>query len=98
MNIHLPVRERGTVSERHERRIVDLEAVTARLLTNEAKLIADAVTAQRALALALELIESLRAEDKRIERDMDDLGARVAPLPLPSGTFWGRLRWLALGR
>jgi hypothetical protein len=85
------VRERGTVSERHARRLEALDAVVDRLLKNEAKLIADSITASVNLAH----VEVLLAQ---VKQELEMLREHYVDWRRDQSTFWGRLRWLLLGR
>lgn len=61
-------RPRGTVTERLAARLGALEPVIARLLANEAKLIADSLTAQRDIRLLQDYANGLKADIALLER------------------------------
>jgi hypothetical protein len=91
---------RGSVSERLSARVAELEAVTARLLANEAKLIADSVTQDRLLGLLECSLEESIDEHRDVARRLTVMqGATFNSLAEFCGrSFWHRLRWLALGK
>lgn len=68
----------GSVTERLAARLDEVEAVQARMLRNEAKLIADSVTMDARLAQVLAILE-------RQESCVDDVVAYTADEDIPRG-------------
>lgn len=85
---------RGTVTERLAARLDALEPVVQRLLANEAKLIADALTTEQRIALLVGQDLALRADLEQLDREVD---LRECARPWSRGLM-GRIGWLLTGR
>ena len=85
-------RRHGSVTERLSARLDEIDPVIGRMLKNEAKLIADALTTagdvEYALKLARDGWDLLREHERRIDGHSMFVGA----------SFWQRLRWLVTGK
>lgn len=91
---------RGSVTERLSARLDALEPVVQRLLANEAKLIADAVTMDQRVKLLVDYATGLQADMRQSERSLRlAQGATFNSLVEFCGrSRWQRLRWLLTGR
>jgi hypothetical protein len=100
LNIPLATHRAGSVTERLSARLDEVEAIQARTLANEAKLIADSVTMDATVA---QVRRDAAAQAAYVERRWLDAGRYTATVSgehvaFVHRTFWGRLRWLVRGR
>jgi hypothetical protein len=88
----LAQRRHGSVTERLSARLDDLEPVVERLLANEAKLIADALTVDARVTQAEQWSQERWESDGATHKRLGDQHRAFV-----SRSFMARLRWLVRG-